>query len=120
MKGSEAEKFLDGKMPTSLDGMSPKNPGLLALAEIPVLPPIKSHSIISVEGDGDYHKGRDGLVSYASAHQDYTKSEFIVRSFHTCLNYPATIQECGASCMSISKSGTKEPKCRNSDRKSRC
>jgi len=46
-----------------------------------------------VEGDGDYHKGRDGLVSYASAHQDYTKSEFIVRSFHTCLNCPATIHE---------------------------
>ena len=92
-RGSPAEKFLGGKMPTSLDGMSPKNPGLLALADIPVLPPIKSHSIISVEGDGDYHKGRDGLVSYSSAHQDYTESEFIVRSFHTCLDCPATIQE---------------------------
>ena len=29
---SEGSKFLGGKMPTSLDGMSPKNPGLLAMA----------------------------------------------------------------------------------------
>lgn len=92
-KGSELEKFMRGKMPTSLDGMSPKNPGLLVLADDPVLPPIKANSIISVEGDGDYHKGGDGVVAYSSAHQDYVESEFIVRSYHTCLNNPATIEE---------------------------
>ena len=37
-EGTEAEAFLEGKMPTSLDGMSPKNPALLAMAEIPVAP----------------------------------------------------------------------------------
>jgi pimeloyl-ACP methyl ester carboxylesterase len=92
-QGSATEKFLRGKMPTSLDGMSPDNPGLLALADIPVVPTIKSHSIISVEGDGDYHHGRDGVVAYSSAHQDYVESEFIVRSYHTCLDQPATIEE---------------------------
>ena len=80
-------------MPNSLDGMSPKNPGLLTIADIAVSPSIKSHSIISVEGDGDYHEGRDGVVAYTSAHQDYVASEFIVRSYHTCLNQPATIEE---------------------------
>jgi len=51
-------------MPTSLDSMSPKNPGLLALAEIPLAPGVKGHSIIAVKGQGDYHEGKDGLVTY--------------------------------------------------------
>jgi len=93
LHGSAAGRFLHGRMPTSLDSMSPDNPGLRVLSEIPVLPPIKAHSIISVQGQGDYHQGRDGLVAYNSAHQSYTESECIVRSFHTCLTAPATIQE---------------------------
>ena len=80
-------------MPTSLDGMSPKNPLLLALADIPVAPWVKANSIISVQGKGDYHKGRDGLVAYSSAHVDYVESEHIVRSFHSCLDQPDTIEE---------------------------
>jgi pimeloyl-ACP methyl ester carboxylesterase len=79
--------------PTSLDSMSPKNPFMLALAEIPVAPGVKSHSIVAVEGHGDYHEGADGVVKYTSAHQDYTDSEFIVDSFHSCLSQPATIEE---------------------------
>jgi pimeloyl-ACP methyl ester carboxylesterase len=92
-KGAQAEEFLEGTMPTSLDSMSPKNPGLLAMAEMPVKPPIMANSIIAVRGDGDYHQGRDGLVSYQSAHVDYAESEFIVRSFHTCLDEPTAIEE---------------------------
>jgi pimeloyl-ACP methyl ester carboxylesterase len=92
-EGSEAGKFFHGKLPTSLDGMSPKNPGLLVMADIPVSPSVTAHSIVAVKGDGDYRKGRDGLVAYESARQDYVKSEFIVRSFHSCLDQPATIEE---------------------------
>jgi pimeloyl-ACP methyl ester carboxylesterase len=92
-KGSRAEKFLRGRAPSSLDGMSPKNPGLLALADIPVAPTIKAHSIIAVQGDGDAQRGRDGVVAYTSAHVDYVASELIVRSSHSCLNHSATIEE---------------------------
>jgi pimeloyl-ACP methyl ester carboxylesterase len=81
------------RTPTSLDGMSPKNPFLLALAKTPLAPGVKGHSIIAVEGDGDYHLGRDGLVAYESAHVDYVESEFIVRSFHSCQDKPPTIEE---------------------------
>jgi hypothetical protein len=63
------------------------------MAEVPVAPPIKAHSIVAVKGDGDVHEGRDGLVTYQSAHVDYAESEFIVRSFHTCLDQPDTIEE---------------------------
>jgi pimeloyl-ACP methyl ester carboxylesterase len=80
-------------IPTSLDSMSPKNKYLLQLAEIPTAPGITSHSIIAVQGNGDYHQGKDGLVTYSSAHVDYAVSEFIVRSPHSCQDKPPTIEE---------------------------
>ena len=81
------------RAPTSLDSMSSNNKVLLALAEIPLAPGIKGHSIIAVQGKGDYHKGKDGLVAYPSAHVDYVESEFIVRGGHSCQDYPVTIEE---------------------------
>lgn len=92
-EGTEAEAFLDGRMPTSIDGMSPDNPALKAIADIPVAPWISAHSIIAVEDDNNPEKRRDGIVAYESAHLDYAQSEFIVNSYHTCLNHPATIEE---------------------------
>lgn len=91
--GSDVGTFLGGKMPTSLDGMSPKNPGLLAMAEIPVAPGIIAHSIIPVLDDRDLTKAKDGVVAYSSAHVKYVASEHIVNGKHTCLDLPATIQE---------------------------
>jgi pimeloyl-ACP methyl ester carboxylesterase len=79
--------------PTSLDSMSPNNPAVLALADIPLAPGVKGHSIISVKGNGDFHNGKDGLVSYKSAHVDYVESECIVRSSHCCQTKPATVEE---------------------------
>jgi hypothetical protein len=73
--------------------MSPKNPGLLGMAEIPVKAPIKAHSIVAIDGDDRPPEGGDGIVKFASAHVDYVESEFIVRSFHSCLDNPATIEE---------------------------
>ncbi len=92
-EGSEAGKFFRGRMPTSLDGMSPKNPGLLVMADIPIAPGIKAHSIIPVLEERDLQKARDGVVMYQSAHVDYVESELIVHSPHCCLNQPATIEE---------------------------
>jgi pimeloyl-ACP methyl ester carboxylesterase len=79
--------------PTSLDQMSPKNKLLLKLAEIPVAPGVRSHSIIAINGDGPPEKGGDGVVKYTSAHVPYTESEFIVRSGHSCQEKPPTIEE---------------------------
>jgi pimeloyl-ACP methyl ester carboxylesterase len=92
-EGSEAGKFFRGRLPTSLDGMSPKNPGLLVMADIPVVPGIKAHSIIPVLDERDLRKARDGVVAYQSAHVDYVESELIVHSPHCCLNQPAAIEE---------------------------
>jgi len=92
-EGSEAGKFFRGKIPTSLDGMSPKNPALLVMADIAVAPTVKAYSIVAIDGKDQPPKGGDGIVKYTSAHVDYVESEYIVRSFHSCLNQPATIEE---------------------------
>jgi pimeloyl-ACP methyl ester carboxylesterase len=84
---------LEGRIPTSLDGMSPDNPILHALAAIPIETGVTAHSIIAVEGDGDPAEGDDGVVAYQSAHLEGVASEFIVRSGHSCQENPLTIEE---------------------------
>jgi pimeloyl-ACP methyl ester carboxylesterase len=93
MEGTKMGHFLGGRMPTSLDSMSPENPALRAMAQIPVAPSVKAQSIIPVLGKGDYRQGKDGVVTYQSAHVDYVQSELIVHGKHSCQNLPATIEE---------------------------
>ena len=68
---------------TSLDAMSPDNPILKTLADIPLAPGIKGHSIVAIDGDEKPPEGDDGVVKYTSAHVDYVESEFLVRSGHS-------------------------------------
>jgi hypothetical protein len=82
-----------GDIRTSLDSMSPKNAGLLALADIPLATGIKGHSIIAIKGDDQPPSGDDGVIAYESAHVDYVESEFIVRSGHSCQGHPLVIEE---------------------------
>ncbi|TFG93911.1 MAG: hypothetical protein E4H11_07775 [Myxococcales bacterium] len=82
-----------GRLPTSIDNMTPGNPFLQALGELPVAPGIASHSIIAVQGSGPPEQGSDGVVRYESAHIDGVESEFIVRSGHSAQSNPGVIQE---------------------------
>jgi len=86
------KEFRD-RAPTSLDGMSPKNPLIQALADIPLAPGVKGHSIIAVAGEGDIATGDDTVVKYSSAHIEGVASELVVRSKHSCQGKPATIEE---------------------------
>ena len=87
-------EFLEGNVPTSLDGMSPHNPVMLALADIPLAPGVVGNSIVAVaEGGDDIGSGDDGVVKYASAHVDYVESELVVRQGHSCQDKPETIEE---------------------------
>jgi hypothetical protein len=83
----------EGRIPTSLDGMSPQNPVLLALAATPVETGVAAHSIIAVRGEGDPADGDDGVVAYRSAHLEGVASEFVVRSGHSCQQHPLVIEE---------------------------
>jgi len=66
---------------------------LQALAELPVAPGIKAHSIIAGKGDGEPSEGSDGVVKYGSAHVEPVESEFVVRCRHSCQDRPAVIEE---------------------------
>ena len=79
--------------PTSIDNMAPGNPFIRTLASIPVVPRIKAHSIIAVQGDGPANEGSDGVVDYNSARMDGVVSEFVVRSGHSTQSHPDTIEE---------------------------
>jgi pimeloyl-ACP methyl ester carboxylesterase len=80
-------------VPTSLDGMSPRNKVLQALAEIPLAPGVASHSIIAVKGNGPEEGGGDGVVKYRSAKLDGVESTFVVHSGHSCQDRPEVIEE---------------------------
>ncbi len=83
----------DGKIPTSVDNMTPTHPFIKTFSEIPLSPDVKSHSIIAVKGDGQPEGGNDGVVAYVSAHIEGVDSELVVRSGHSVQNHPLTIEE---------------------------
>ncbi len=89
----DVKRQLQGKTPTSIDGMSPDNPLLKALADIPLGPGIQGHSIIAIKDESTPPEGDDGVVKYTSAHLEGMDSEFIVRSKHSCQGHPFTIEE---------------------------
>ena len=91
----DVKKMMGGKKTifTSADGMSPDNPIIKTLAEIPLAPGVEGHSIIAVQGDGDPKLGDDGVVKYTSAHLDGMASEFIVKSGHSSQLNPLAIDE---------------------------
>jgi pimeloyl-ACP methyl ester carboxylesterase len=82
------------RMPTSIDNMSPGDPFIKKLVNIPVTPRVTAHSIISVDDDSPLDRAGDGVVRYKSAHVDGVASELIVRSPHSGMqDAPQTIEE---------------------------
>ena len=80
-------------IPSAVDNMSPRNPFLKVLQEIPVAPSVTVNSIVAVEGDGPVEDGDDGVVKYSSAHIEPVESELIVKSSHSTQGNPHTIEE---------------------------
>jgi hypothetical protein len=78
---------------TSIDSMSPDNPGLSALAELPFPPGVKGHSIIAIQGGEKPPEGDDGVVAYKSAHIEGVESELVVPYGHSCQMEPVVIEE---------------------------
>jgi triacylglycerol esterase/lipase EstA (alpha/beta hydrolase family) len=66
---------------TSVHTLSPRDPALHALADLPIEVPF--HSIIGQNHAGVAEMGSDGVVPYSSSHLDRASSEFVVRSGHS-------------------------------------
>jgi len=83
-----------GRMPTSIDNMSPNHRFIRALSGIPVSPRVTAHSIVAVDDDGPLEDASDGVVKYQSAHIDGVESELVVHSPHSGMQAaPSTIEE---------------------------
>ena len=63
-------------MPSSVDNMTPGNPFVKTMAELPIAPGVAAHSIIAAKDDRPpLDHAEDGVVAYKSAHLEGVESE---------------------------------------------
>lgn len=79
------------RMPTSIQGLSPRSPFLRALST--TTPTVPVHSIIGNRGRGDGSSGSDGVVPVRSARVASAESELIVPTGHGGFDHPAAVAE---------------------------
>lgn len=80
-----------------LDGvssLSPRQPTLKILSELPIPPTVKTHSIIGNKGwKGPLEKSSDNIVQYKSSHLESAESELVVPSGHGAFKHPKAMAE---------------------------
>ena len=76
---------------SSVHTLSPRDPALHALVDLPIEVPF--HSIIGQNHAGPIETSSDGVVSYASSHLDGASSEIVVRSGHSVCEKPEAQRE---------------------------
>jgi hypothetical protein len=83
----------EGKL-DSVGSLSPKQPTLQILPDLPLRYPVQLHSIIGNRGkEGPLEESSDGIVPYWSSHIAEAVSEKIVPSGHAALEDPDAIAE---------------------------
>jgi triacylglycerol esterase/lipase EstA (alpha/beta hydrolase family) len=89
---SPAAKAFDREMNfSSVHTLSPRDPALHALVNLPIEVPF--HSIIGQNHAGAVETSSDGVVPYASSHLDGASSEIVVRSGHSVCEKPDAQRE---------------------------
>jgi pimeloyl-ACP methyl ester carboxylesterase len=78
-------------IPNAITSLSPKNPTLIAMDQLPIR--AIHHSIIGDRGKGNTPQSSDGAVPYSSSHLASAKSELIVPGPHSSYALPETIEE---------------------------
>ena len=79
--------------PNSIGTLSPDNPFVKAINQIPIAERVPYHSIMGDRGKGDTPDSSDGVVAYWSSHLDGAVSEKIVPSGHGAHQNPEGIEE---------------------------
>jgi len=78
----------------SVGALSPRQPTLRILPDLPVLPGLRMHSIIGNRGKpGPLEESSDGVVAYWSSHLEGVESETIVPVDHSAVDHPGTVSE---------------------------
>jgi hypothetical protein len=91
-KDVEGHRHLN-RMPVSVDSLSPENPFVCAINNVPIQTGIPYHVIAGDRGRGDAPKSSDGLVPYWSSHLPGAVSEKIVASHHNAQQHPDAYAE---------------------------
>jgi pimeloyl-ACP methyl ester carboxylesterase len=81
------------RAPNSIGTLSPDNPFVLAVHELPIVSRVPYHTIVGDRGKGDTPDSSDGVVAYWSSHLDSAVSEKIVPSGHGSHENPEGIEE---------------------------
>ncbi len=82
-----------GKL-NSVSALSPGQPTLRILADLPMPYRVKTHSIIGNRGrPGPLEASSDGIVPYTSSHLDTAESELVVPSGHGAFHHPNALSE---------------------------
>jgi triacylglycerol esterase/lipase EstA (alpha/beta hydrolase family) len=76
---------------SSVHTLSPRDPALHALVDLPIAVPF--HSIMGQNHPGAVETSSDGVVPYASSHLDGASSEMVVRSGHSACENPDAQRE---------------------------
>jgi len=81
------------RVPTSIQGLSPRSPLLNGLAKLKITVPY--NSIIGNQGKNNVPlaKSSDGVVPYWSSHLDGAESEIIVPTGHDAFDSPKSVTE---------------------------
>ncbi|TWI08201.1 esterase/lipase family protein [Aerolutibacter ruishenii] len=82
--GDAAQPGRKRRPPNSIDNLDRANPFIRAVAELPISPCVRYHSIIGhLDPEVPLARSDDGLVPYWSAHLDGAISEKVIRSAHS-------------------------------------
>lgn len=91
---TEAYEQLGSGRLDSVSSLSPRQPTLKILADLPFGQPIRAHSIIGDRGKtGPVELSSDGIVPYHSSHLKEAVSEVIVPEGHSAFRHPAAMEE---------------------------
>lgn len=81
-------------IPNSIDNLSDRDPFVRAMAQLPIAPGLRYHTIIGNNTPNlPLAQSSDGIVPYSSAHWDGAASELVIPSGHSVQETPPAIIE---------------------------
>ena len=87
------EQLGRGKL-DSVHSLSPRQPTLRIMADLPLAPGVQVHSIMGNRGrPGPVEQSSDGIVPYWSSHVEGAASELLVPTRHRAFRHPQAIAE---------------------------
>lgn len=89
----EYASTLDSEDFSSVQGLSPENPVLKALAQLAIDQQVPFHLIAGDQGLGGGEEASDGVVAYRSSHLPGAQSELIVPADHAAHAHPKAVRE---------------------------